>query len=179
MSKTPLPSAFVLDTSVLSFIGRPSAPKHRRLDAFLTAEDALAYVPERVKRELRAGSTRTVILDPVESASNDRFVDHGYLNENVRVNDGPRAGTVMEGVREHIADETDQPVDQVAKTDGAVSVVGVHVLASEPHETVGVLYKDRLAYRGLERQVRNTFYEGRVRPFRAIPFFEDVIPTVE
>lgn len=175
MSETPLPTAFVLDTSVLSFVGRPSAPKHRRLDAFLTAEDAVAYVPERVKRELRAGSTRTAILDPVESSSNERFVDHGYLNENVRVNDGPRAGAVMEGVRRHIADQTGQPVDQVAKTDGAV---GVHVLASEPHEAVGVLYKDRLAYQGLQREVHGTFYEGRVRPFQAIPFFEDVVPAV-
>lgn len=179
MSREPLPDAYVLDTSVLSFVGRPSAPKHRRFDAFLAARDGVAYVPERVKRELRAGSTRTAILDPVESSSTERFVDHGYLNEDVRVNDGPRAGAVMEGVRRYIADETGQSVDQVAKTDGAVGAAGVHVLATAPYDAVGVLYKDRLAHRGLERELRGTFYEGRVRPFRAVPFFDEVVPVVE
>lgn len=85
----------------------------------------------------------------------------------------------MEGVRQYIADETRVPVDQIPKTDGAVGAVGVHVLASEPHHSVGVLYKDRLAYRGLERELQGTFYEGRVRPFRAVPFFDEVVPASE
>ena len=53
--------------------------------------------------------------------------------------------------------------DQLRKTDSELPAVGVMLLGSTSHDSVGILMDDRNAERAIAGVIENSYYEGGIR----------------
>ena len=69
----------------------------------------------------------------------------------------------MDRVHERLAAFEQTDPDQLRKTDSELPAVGVMLLGSTSHDSVGILMDDRNAERAIAGVIENSHYEGGIR----------------
>ena len=69
----------------------------------------------------------------------------------------------MDRVHERLAAFEQTDPDELRKTDSELPAVGVMLLGSTAHESIGILMDDRNAERSISGVIENSYYEGRIR----------------
>ena len=69
----------------------------------------------------------------------------------------------MDRVHERLAAFEQIDPDELRKTDSELPAIGVMLLGSTSHDSVGILIDDRNAERAIAGVVENSYYEGRIR----------------
>ena len=69
----------------------------------------------------------------------------------------------MDRVHERLAAFEQTDPDELRKTDSELPAVGVMLLGSTSHDSVGILMDDRNAERAVAGVIENSYYEGRIR----------------
>lgn len=160
---SPFPTALVLDTSFLRTIGGAGSEPYQTFVQYVQAEDRELYLSSGVVEELTE-QRGYISVDWVDRADTTEWITlAGELQLGVRVHDGPRAGEVMDRVHERLAAFEQTNPDELRKTDSELPAVGVMLLGSTPHDSVGILMDDRNAERAITGVIENSYYEGRIR----------------
>lgn len=160
---SPFPTALVLDTSFLRTIGGAGSEPYQTFVQYVQAEDRELYLSSGVVEELTE-QRGYISVDWVDRADTTEWITlAGELQLGVRVHDGPRAGEVMDRVHERLAAFEQTNPDELRKTDSELPAVGVMLLGSTPHGSVGILMDDRNAERAITGVIENSYYEGRIR----------------
>ena len=160
---SPFPTALVLDTSFLRTIGGTGTGPYQTFVQYVRTEDRELYLSRGVVEEVTE-QRGYISVDWVDRADTTEWITLvGELQPGVRVHDGPRAGEVMDRVHERLAAFEQTDPDQLRKTDSELPAVGVMLLGSTSHDSVGVLMDDRNAERAIAGVIENSYYEGRIR----------------
>ncbi|WP_138007855.1 hypothetical protein [Halalkalirubrum salinum] len=160
---SPFPTALILDTSFLRTIGGAGSEPYQTFVQYVQAEDRELYLSSGVVEELTE-QRGYISVDWVDRADTTEWITlAGELQLGVRVHDGPRAGEVMDRVHERLAAFEQTNPDELRKTDSELPAVGVMLLGSTPHGSVGILMDDRNAERAITGVIENSYYEGRIR----------------
>lgn len=69
----------------------------------------------------------------------------------------------MDRVHERLSTFEQTDPDELRKTDSELPAVGVMLLGSTSHDSVGILIDDRNAERAITGVIENSYYEGRIR----------------
>ena len=69
----------------------------------------------------------------------------------------------MDLVHERLAAFEQTDPDELRKTDSELPAVGVMLLGSTSHDSVGILTDDRNAERAISGVIENSYYEGHIR----------------
>jgi len=159
---SPYPTALVLDTSFLRTIGGTESDSYQTFIQYVQAEDRELYLSGGVVEELTE-QRGYISVDWVDRADTTEWITLvGDVQLGVRVHDGPRAGEVMDRVHERLAAFEQVDPDQLRKTDSELPAVGVMLLVSTSHDSVGILMDDRNAERAIAGVIENSYYEGRI-----------------
>ena len=160
---SPFPTALVLDTSFLRTIGGTGTGPYQTFVQYVRTEDRELYLSRGVVEELTE-QRGYISVDWVDRADTTEWITLvGELQPGVRVHDGPRAGEVMDRVHERLAAFEQTDPDQLRKTDSELPAVGVMLLGSTSHDSVGILMDDRNAERAIAGVIENSYYEGGIR----------------
>ena len=160
---SPFPTALVLDTSFLRTIGGTGTGPYQTFVQYVRTKDRELYLSRGVVEELTE-QRGYISVDWVDRADTTEWITLvGELQPGVRVHDGPRAGEVMDRVHERLAAFEQTDPDQLRKTDSELPAVGVMLLGSTSHDSVGILMDDRNAERAIAGVIENSYYEGRIR----------------
>lgn len=160
---SPFPTALVLDTSLLRTIGGTGSDAYETFVQYVRTEDRELFLSRGVVEELTE-QRGYVGVDWVDRADTTEWITLvGELQPGVRVHDGPRAGEVMDRVHERLAAFEQTDPDELRKTDSELPAVGVMLLGSTSHDSVGILMDDRNAERAISSVIENSYYEGRIR----------------
>jgi len=160
---SPFPTALVLDTSFLRTIGGTGSDAYETFVQYVQTENRELFLSRGVVEELTE-QRGYVSVDWVDRADTTEWITLvGELQPGVRVHDGPRAGEVMDRVHERLAEFERTDPDELRKTDSELPAVGVMLLGSTSHDTVGILMDDRNAERAISGVIENSYYEGRIR----------------
>ena len=160
---SPFPTALVLDTSFLRTIGGTGSDSYQTFIQYVQTEDRELYLSNGVVEELTE-QRGYISIDWVDRADTTEWITLvGDVQPGVRVHDGPRAGELMDRVHERLAAFEQIDPDELRKTDSELPAVGVMLLGSTSHDSVGVLIDDRNAERAIAGVVENSYYEGRIR----------------
>ena len=160
---SPFPTALVLDTSFLRTIGGAGSDSYQTFIQYVRAEDRELYLSGGVVEEL-SEQRGYISVDWVDRADTTEWITlAGEIQPGVRVHDGPRAGEVMDLVHERLASFEQTDPDELRKTDSELPAVGVMLLGSTSHDSVGILMDDRNAERAIAGVIENSYYEGRTR----------------
>lgn len=169
-----IPSGVVVDTSVVSAIGKSDTDKNRAVAKLFTTAGAIACVPPCVIDELEGDDGRAYEA-PTRVLHGER---QGWMKrvpaftDGAQYRNGPVASRIADRVRGRMADRFDTPEHEVETTDTLLPGVAVQLLASGEYDRVGVLIKDRHAAEAAHAVVRNTEYEELIRVYRGKPFIE-------
>jgi len=160
---SPFPTALVLDTSFLRTIGGTGSDAYRTFIEYVRTKDRELYLSRGVVEELTE-QRGYISVDWVDRADTTEWITLvGDVQPGVRVHDGPRAGEVMNRVHERLATFEQTDPDELRKTDSELPAVGVMLLGSTSHDSVGILMDDRNAERAIAGVIENSYYEGRIR----------------
>ena len=160
---SPFPTALVLDTSFLRTIGGTGSEPYQTFIEYVQAEDRELYLSSGVVGELTE-QRGYISVDWVDRADTTEWITlAGDVQPGVRVHDGPRAGEIMDRVHERLAAFEQTNPDELRKTDSELPAVGVMLLGSTSHDSVGILMDDRNAARAITGVIENSYYEGRIR----------------
>ena len=160
---SPFPTALVLDTSFLRTIGGTGTGPYQTFAQYVRTEDRELYLSRGVVEELTE-QRGYISVDWVGRADTTEWITLvGELQPGVRVHDGPRAGEVMDRVHERLAAFEQTDPDQLRKTDSELPAVGVMLLGSTSHDSVGILMDDRNAGRAIAGVIENSYYEEGIR----------------
>ena len=166
MSEThpsPFPTALVLDTSFLRTVGGTGSDPYETFVQYVQVEDRELYLSSGVVEELNE-QRGYISINWVDRADTTEWITlAGDVQPGVRVHDGPRAGEVMDLVHERLAAFEQTDPDELRKTDSELPAVGVMLLGSTSHDSVGILMDDRNAERAITGVIENSYYEGRIR----------------
>ncbi|MFB6201743.1 MAG: hypothetical protein ABEI98_07005 [Halorhabdus sp.] len=175
---SPFPTALVLDTSFLRTVGGPGSDPYQTFVEYVKTEDRELYLSRGVVEELTE-QRGYIGVDWVDRADTTEWITLvGDVQPGVRVHDGPRAGEVMDRVHDRLAAFEQTDPDELRTTDSELPAVGVMLLGSTPHDSIGILMDDRNAERAIAGVIENSYYEGRVRVidiWTAIEFMESRI----
>jgi len=175
---SPFPTALVLDTSFLRTIGGTGTDPYQTFIQYVRAEDPELYLSNGVVEELTQ-QRGYISVDWVDRADTTEWITLvGDVQPGVRVHDGPRAGEVMDRVHDRLAAFEQTDPDELRKTDSELPAVGVMLLGSTSHDSVGLLMDDRNAERAVAGVIENSYYEGRIRVidiWMAIEYMESQI----
>ena len=169
-----LPSGVVVDTSVVSAIGRSDTDKNRAVAKLFTTADATACVPPCVIGELENDDAKTYDA-PVRVLHGEQ---QGWMKrvpaftDGAQYRNGPVASHVADRVRGRIADRFNRPEHEVETTDTLLPGVAVQLLASGEYDRVGVLLKDKHAAEAAHAVLKNTEYEELIRVYRGKAFIK-------
>lgn len=159
---SPFPTALVLDTSFLRTIGGMGTDSYQTFIQYVRAEDRELYLSSGVVEELTE-QRDYISVNWVDRADTTEWITLvGDVQPGVRVHDGPRAGEVMDRVHERLAAFEQIDPDELRKTDSELPAIGVMLLGSTSHDSVGILIDDRNAERAIAGVVGNSYYEGRI-----------------
>jgi len=175
---TPFPTALVLDTSFLRTIGGTGTDPYQTFIQYVQTTDRELYLSQGVVGELREQQGYLSIDWPDRADTTAWLSLIGAVQPGVRVHDGPRAGEVMDRVHERLATFEQTDPDELRKTDAELPAVGVMLLGSTPHDSVGILMDDRNAERAISGVIENSYYDGRIRVidiWTAIEYMESAI----
>lgn len=160
---SPFPTALILDTSFLRTIGGTGSETYQTFIQYVQAEDRELYLSRGVVEELNE-QRGYISIDWVDRADTTEWITLvGDIQPGVRVHDGPRAGEIMDRVHERLAAFEQTDPDELRKTDSELPAVGVMLLGSTSHDSVGVLIDDRNAEEAITGVIENSYYEGRIR----------------
>ena len=160
---SPFPTALILDTSFLRTIGGVGSESYQTLIENVQAEARELYLSRGVVEELTE-QRGYISVDWVDRADTTEWITlAGDVQPGVRVHDGPRAGEIMDRVHERLAAFEQTNPDELRKTDSELPAVGVMLLGSTSHDSVGILMDDRNAARAITGVIENSYYEGRIR----------------
>ena len=160
---SPFPTALVVDTSFLRTIGGTGTETYQTFVQYVRDEDREVYLSRGVVEELTE-QRGYISVDWVDRADTTEWITLvGDVQPGVRVHDGPRAGEVMDRVHERLATLEQTESDELRKTDSELPAVGVMLLGSTSHDSVGILMDDRNAERAIAGVIENSYYEGRIR----------------
>ena len=159
---SPFPTALVLDTSFLQTIGGTGSDSYQTFSQYVRAEDRELYLSSGVVEELTE-QRGYISVDCVDRADTTEWITLvGDVQPGARVHDGPRAGEVMDRVQERLAAFERTDPTELRKTDSELPAIGVMLLSSTSHDSVGILIDDRNAERAIADVLENSYYEGRV-----------------
>jgi hypothetical protein len=160
---SPFPTALVLDTSFLRTVGGTGTDAYETFVQYVRIKDRELYLSSGVVEELTE-QRGYISVDWVDRADTTEWITLvGDVQPGVRVHDGPRAGEVMDRVHERLAAFEQTAPDELRKTDSELPAVGVMLLGSTSHDSVGILMDDRNAERAIAGVIENSYYEGRIR----------------
>lgn len=160
---SPFPTALILDTSFLRTIGGTGSETYQTFIQYVQAEDRELYLSRGVVEELNE-QRGYISIDWVDRADTTEWITLvGDIQPGVRVHDGPRAGEIMDRVHERLAAFEQTDPDELRKTDSELPAVGVMLLGSTSHDSVGILIDDRNAEEAITGVIENSYYEGRIR----------------
>jgi len=160
---SPFPTALILDTSFLRTIGGTESETYQTFIQYVQAEDRELYLSRGVVEELNE-QRGYISIDWVDRADTTEWITLvGDIQPGVRVHDGPRAGEIMDRVHERLAAFEQTDPDELRKTDSELPAVGVMLLGSTSHDSVGILIDDRNAEEAITGVIENSYYEGRIR----------------
>ena len=160
---SPFPTALVLDTSFLRTIGGTGTDSYQAFIQYVRAEDRELYLSSGVVEELTE-QRGYISVDWVDRADTTEWITLvGDVQPGVRVHDGPRAGELMDRVHERLAAFEQMDPNELRKTDSELPAIGVMLLGSTSHDSVGILIDDRNAERAIAGVAENSYYEGRIR----------------
>lgn len=172
-----IPPGVVVDTSVVTAIGKPDNDKNRAFAKLFTEADATACVPPSVLEEIEGDSGRAYDA-PVRVLHGEKY---GWMkrvppfNGGAQYRNGPVASAIADSVRKRMADRFDKPEHEVEKTDTFLPGVAIQLLASGEYDSAGVLIKDKHAAEAAYTVLENTVYEDLIRIYRGSPFIEFVV----
>jgi hypothetical protein len=160
---SPFPTALVLDTSFLRTVGGTGSDPYQTFIEYVRIKNRELYLSSGVVEELneQRGYVSVDWVDRAETTEWITLVDE--VQPGVQVHDGPRAGEVMDRVHERLAAFEQMDPDELRKTDSELPAVGVMLLGSTSHDSVGILIDDRNAERAIAGVIENSYYEGRIR----------------
>jgi hypothetical protein len=160
---SPFPTALVLDTSFLRTVGGTGSDAYETFVQYVRTEGRELFLSRGVVEELTE-QRGYISVDWVDRADTTEWITLvGDVQPGVRVHDGPRAGEVTDRVHERLAAFEQTAPDELRKTDSELPAVGVMLLGSTSHDSVGILIDDRNAERAIAGVIENTYYEGRIR----------------
>jgi len=160
---SPFPTALVLDTSFLRTLGGTGSDPYETFIQYVRTEGRELFLSSGVVEELNE-QRGYISVDWVDrAATTEWIIIVGDVQPGVRVHDGPRAGEVMDRVHERLATFEQRDPDELRKTDAELPAVGVMLLGSMSHDSVGILMDDRNAERAISGVIENSYYEGRIR----------------
>lgn len=160
---SPFPTALILDTSFLRTIGGTGSETYQTFIQYVQAEDRELYLSSGVVEELNE-QRGYISIDWVDRADTTEWITLvGDIQPGVRVHDGARAGEIMDRVHERLAAFEQTDPDELRKTDSELPAVGVMLLGSTSHDSVGILIDDRNAEEAITGVIENSYYEGRIR----------------
>ena len=160
---SPFPTALVLDTSLLRTIGGTGSDPYQTFIEYVRTKDRELYLSRGVVEELTE-QRGYISVDWVDRADTTEWITLvGEVQPGVRVHDGPRAGEIMDRVHDRLAAVEQTDPDELRKTDSELPAVGVMLLGSTSHDSVGILMDDRNAERAIAGVIENSYYEGRIR----------------
>jgi hypothetical protein len=160
---SPFPTALILDTSFLRTIGGTGSETYQTFIQYVQAEDRELYLSRGVVKELNE-QRGYISIDWVDRADTTEWITLvDDIQPGVRVHDGPRAGEIMDRVHERLAAFEQTDPDELRKTDSELPAVGVMLLGSTSHDSVGILIDDRNAEEAITGVIENSYYEGRIR----------------
>lgn len=160
---SPFPTALILDTSFLRTIGGTGNETYQTFIQYVQAEGRELYLSRGVVEELNE-QRGYISIDWVDRADTTEWITLvGDIQPGVRVHDGPRAGEIMDRVHERLAAFEQTDPDKLRKTDSELPAVGVMLLGSTSHNSVGILIDDRNAEEAITGVIENSYYEGRIR----------------
>ena len=175
---SPFPTALVLDTSFLRTIGGTGTDSYQTFIQYVRAEDRELYLSSGVVEELTE-QRGYIGVDWVDRADTTEWITLvGDVQPGVRVHNGPRAGEIMDRVHERLAAFEQTDPDELRKTDSELPAIGVMLLGSTSHDSVGILIDDRNAERAIAGVIENSYYEGRnciIGMWTAIEYMESRI----
>ena len=159
---SPFPTALVLDTSFLRTIGGTGTDSYQTFIQYVRDKDRELYLSRGVVEELteQRGYISVDWVDRADTTEWITLVDD--VQPGVRVHDGPRAGELMDRVHERLAAFEQMDPNELRKTDSELPAIGVMLLGSTSHDSVGILIDDRNAERAIAGVVENSYYEGRI-----------------
>jgi hypothetical protein len=160
---SPFPTALVLDTGFLRTIGGTGSDSYQTFIQYVRTEGRELYLSRGVVKELTE-QRGYISVDWVDRADTTEWITLvGEVQLGVRVHDGPRAGEIMNRVHERLATFEQTDPDELRKTDSELPAVGVMLLGSTSHDSVGILMDDRNAERAIAGVIENSYYDGRIR----------------
>jgi hypothetical protein len=160
---SPFPTALLLDTSFLRTIGGTGSDAYETFIQYVRTEGRELFLSSGVVEELNE-QRGYVSVDWVDRADTTDWITLvGDVQPGVRVHGGPRAGEIMDRVHERVATFEQTDPDELRKTDSELPAVGVMLLGSTSHDSVGILMDDRNAERAIAGVIENSYYEGRMR----------------
>ena len=159
---SPFPTALVLDTSFLRTIGGTGTDPYQTFIQYVRDKDRELYLSRGVVEELNE-QRGYISVDWVDRAETTEWITLvGDVQPGARVHDGPRAGEVMDRVQERLAAFEQTDPNELRKTDSEMPAIGVMLLSSTSHDSVGILIDDRNAERAIADVLDNSYYEGRI-----------------
>ena len=159
---SPFPTALVLDTSLLRTIGGTGTDSYQTFIQYVRTEDRELYLSSGVVEELTE-QRGYISVDWVDRADTTEWITLvGDVQPGVRVHDGPRAGELMDRVHERLAAFEQIDPNKLRKTDSELPAIGVMLLGSTSHDSVGILIDDRNAERAIAGVIETSYYEGRI-----------------
>lgn len=126
-----IPSGVVVDTSVVSAIGKPDNDRYRAVAKLFSEAGATACVPPCVMDELEGDDGRSYEA-PARVLHGER---QGWMRRvppftnGAQYRNGPVAGRVADRIRERMADRFGRQEHEVEKTDTLLPGVAIQLLA--------------------------------------------------
>lgn len=150
---------WVADTGLFVACGRQQNSKYTALERFARQNEITFVVPQRVYDELGGAPDRsTPSQTPINSAIESGWVtvasEPDYTNSIV--------STVMDDVRQFIANSSNRDEDQIEKADAALAAVAAELIDEDDVEQVCIVTTDFDAGRGAVVALESRGFEGQV-----------------
>lgn len=168
-----LPPAVVLDTSVVSALGRPDNSKYLAFAEVFDEAETVGHIPPCVMEELTHGTGRTYgAHTTVYHGTREGWMQRGPpFDGGGQYANGPTASSVSDSIRERMADKYSVEEHEVEKVDTLLPGIAIQLLGNDNDRT-GVVVKDKDAANAAYTVLRDTPYEDLIRIYRGKPFIE-------
>lgn len=169
----PVPSALLVDTSVLMGLGAAGTDKAAFGD-YIATTDKQVYLSQYVVEELKTGDADEYGVNGwLEDVEQREWLEVlPSIDEGIRIHDAPKAGVMMDRAHERLAKREQRERDKIRKTDPAFAGCFVQLLGGFGYDDVGLVIDDRNAEQALSAVVSGTEYESAVRLFRGDEFLQ-------
>jgi|APHM01.1.fsa_nt_gi hypothetical protein len=166
-----IPSAIVLDTSVVSAIGRPTNAKYLAFADLFTTANSVGHIPQCVMDELNDVPQGYAAHARIHHGVKQGWMSRGpSFSSGAQFANGPTASTVADAVRARMADTFGVREDEVEKVDTLLPAIAVQLLAE--NDRAGVVIKDKHAAQAAHTVLEGGTYEDLIRIYRGKQFIE-------